>query len=108
MTPPKPRPPGEHRTEEQRLADLERTVDRYIDDRRLAQGDSAARSARQRAANLARLVREEGPDGIGAYLDSLDLEQLYAVATTLAAMVPVDVPVSRLLGWLDVLEEGAA
>lgn len=96
------------RTDAEREADLDRTVTRYIEDRRLAQGESAARGARQRAAYLTRLVRDEGPDGIGAYLDALTGDQLYAVIVTLAAAVPADVPLSRLLAWVDNLEDGVA
>lgn len=107
MTPPKPRRPDEVRTDEQRLADLDRTVDRYIEDRRPTQGDRAAATARRRAAHLSRLVREEGADGIGAYLDALDLEDLYAITVTLAAMVPTDRPASELLAWLDRLDPAA-
>ena len=95
------------RTEALRDADLERTIDRYVEDRRPAQGDTAARAARRRAQHLAGLVREEGPDGIGAYLDELDREQLYAVVVTLAAMVPLDTPVAELLAWLDAEERVA-
>ena len=107
MTPPKVRRADEHRTDEQRVADLERTVERYIEERRLPQGDTAARVARRRAAHFTALVREEGPDGIGTYLDALELEQLYALVVTLAAMVPVDTPAAELLAWLEAEERVA-
>lgn len=84
-----------------RVAQLERTIDDYVANARPTQDPAAVRSARIRAQHLAGLVRDEGPDGIGAYLDSLTLEQLYAVTVTLAAMVPLDTPVADLLGWLD-------
>lgn len=93
------------RTDAARLADLDRA---YAEEQpRDAQGPIAARSALRRAQHLAGLVRTEGPDGIGAYLDALDREQLYAVVVTLAAMVPDDVPVSELLAWLDAEERVA-
>ena len=70
---------------------------------RPAQGSTAARSAMVRAHRLAGMVRDEGPDGIGAYLDELDRDQLYALTVTLAAMVPIDQPAAELLGWLEPL-----
>lgn len=68
---------------------------------RPAQGGLAARSAIVRAQALACLVRDEGPDSIGAYLDALTSDELYALTVTLAAMVPVDQPAAELLGWLE-------
>jgi len=106
MTPPKPRTSS--RTDEQRLADLDRTVAAYATSRRPAQGPMAARSAVMRAQHLAGLVRDEGPDGIGAYLDALEPDQLYALVVALAAMVPLDTPVADLLAWVDQPEEDAA
>lgn len=77
---------------------------------RPAQGTRAAVAAIQRAQGLACLVRDEGANGIGAYLDRLDVDQLYAVVVALAAMVPVDQTATQLLGWLEDHDaaEGAA
>lgn len=72
-----------------------------VPDPRPSQGGLAARSAIVRAQALACLVRDEGADTIGAYLDDLDADQLYALVVTLAAMVPVDQPAADLLGWLE-------
>lgn len=68
---------------------------------RPAQGGRAAAAAIRRAAALACLVRDEGTDGIGAFLDDLDTDQLYALTVALAAMVDpdVDVPEDRL-AWV--------
>ena len=96
------------RSDEQRLADLDRTITAYADNRRPPQGENAARSAIIRAQHFAGLVRDEGPEGIGAYLDQLEPEQLYALTTALAAMVPLDVPVAELLAWVDTAQEAAA
>lgn len=52
------------------------------------------------AAELACAVREKDADGIGEILAGLDAQELTALAVVLAAMVPVDDPVSRLLGWV--------
>lgn len=68
---------------------------------RATQGGVAARSAIIRATALTCLVRDDGPDTIGAYLDDLNLDQLYALVVTLAAMVPDDQRVDDLLGWVD-------
>lgn len=70
---------------------------------RPAQGGHAARDAVVRAQALACLVRDEGPDGTGAYLDALTRDELYALTVTLAAMVPVDQPAAELLAWLEPL-----
>lgn len=101
--------------EEQRAADdddlrFDRLEEQVARDApvRDAQGTTAARIAMGRAQHLAGLVRECGPDRIGAYLDGLTLDQLYATITALAAMVPDDVPVSDLLGWLDAPKDTAA
>lgn len=65
------------------------------------QGTTAANSAIIRAQNLAGMVREEGPDAVGRYLDALNRPQLYALTVTLAAMVDVDQTPNDLLAWLD-------
>lgn len=85
-----------------RIADLERSIDLYAI-RRPAQGGKAARAAIARAQRLAGMVRDESTDTIGPYLDAMDLDQLYAITVTLAAMVPLDTPVDELLGWLEPL-----
>lgn len=85
-----------------RIADLERSIDAYAL-RRPAQGGTAARAAIARAQRLAGMVRDESTDTIGPYLDAMDLDQLYAIVVTLAAMVPLDTPVDELLGWLEPL-----
>lgn len=87
-------------TTAQALASIEAALDGPLAPRP-AQGSIAARSALVRAQHLAGMVRDEGPDGIGAYLDDLDLDQLYGLVTALAAMVPVGQPVADLLAWLD-------
>lgn len=97
MTAPKHRDAG-GRTHEERVSDLERRIETLAP--RPAQGGTAARAAIRRATRLAGMVRDEGPDGLGAYLDELDREQLYAITVTLAAMVDVDSTVEDLLGWL--------
>lgn len=61
-----------------------------------------------RAAHLVCLVRDEGRDGIGDFLDALDLQRLYALTVTLAAMVPDDRPVEDLLAWVKTLDDGVA
>ena len=100
MTKPRHRDNGTS-TDTERTAALDRTIDAYIDTHRPAQGPMAARNARKRAQAFVGLVREQGPDAIGGYLDALTVDQLYALTTTLAALVPDDVPVGDLLGWLD-------
>ena len=69
---------------------------------RPTQGTRAGTSALMRAQTLAGLVRDEGVDTIGAYLDELDRNDLYALAVTLACLTPVDVPVSELLDWMPI------
>lgn len=64
-------------------------------------GAELARIARLRAASATCLVRDEGADGIGAFLDRLDRQDLYALVTVLAAMVPDDCPMDDLLAWVD-------
>ena len=61
----------------------------------------------RRAENLACLVRDEGRDAIGEFLDRLDHQGLYGLCVALAAMVPVDVPTSELVAWLDELVPAA-
>lgn len=61
----------------------------------------AVMAAKKRAMTLTCMVRDESADTIGAYLDQLDRDALYALTVTLAAMVPDDVPMSVLLAWID-------
>lgn len=91
-----------HRTHAERVSDLERSIAAYPP-ARPAQGGAAAGNAIRRAQTFACLVRDEGPDGIGAYLDALTGDQLYALTVALAAMVPIDQPATELLGWLEPL-----
>lgn len=67
---------------------------------RPVQGSRAGMAAITRAQHLACLVRDEGADTIGAYLDDLTPDQLYALVTALAAMVPVDATAADLLAWV--------
>lgn len=67
---------------------------------RPAQGSRAGQTALQRAQEFVGIVREEGPDGIGAYLDALDRDALYGLVVGCAAMVPLDQTPSDLLAWL--------
>lgn len=68
---------------------------------RPTQGTKAAKAAIERAQNLACMIRDESADSIGAYLDALTTNQMYALVTTLAAMVPVDRSADELLDWLE-------
>lgn len=73
---------------------------------RASQGAYAAHHGIRRATELACMVRDEGPCGIGEYLDRLDREALYALTVSLAAMVPIDTPVEDLLSWLEPISGG--
>lgn len=57
--------------------------------------------ALQRAQALACMVRDEGRDAIGDFLDRLDRQALYGLCVALAAMAPVDVPARDLIAWID-------
>lgn len=61
----------------------------------------------ERAQELACMVRDEGRDAIGAFLDRLDRQALYGLTVALAAMVPVDRPAHDLIAWIDWQEEAA-
>lgn len=67
---------------------------------RPAQGWRVVQPAIDRASHVACLVRDEGPDRIGEYLDRLTVDELYALVVTLAAMTPVDQPAATLLQWV--------
>lgn len=58
-----------------------------------------------RGAQLACMVRDEGREAIGEFLDGLDVQDLYGLAVALAAMVPIDRPASDLLEWIDWADE---
>lgn len=75
-------------------------LDFHVGRTRDTQGTTAANSAIIRAQNLAGMVRDEGPDAIGRYLDALDRGQLYALTVALAAMVDVDQTPADLLAWI--------
>ena len=68
---------------------------------RATQGPRAGVTALERAQVLACLVRDESADTTGPWLDALDRDALYALAVTLAAMVPPDRSADDLLAWLD-------
>jgi hypothetical protein len=63
--------------------------------------DQLAGYSIRRATDLVCLVRDHGTDATGALLDRLDRQGLYALAVTLAAMVPDDRSVDELLAWMD-------
>jgi hypothetical protein len=67
-----------------------------------------ANHAMNRAAELVVMVRDEGTDAIGAFLDRCDRQGLYALVVTLAAMVPDDAPMDELLAWITAATEGVA
>jgi membrane protein YqaA with SNARE-associated domain len=56
-------------------------------------------------------VREEDPEDWGPWLAAIPADRLQITAILLAALVPVDEPVSRLAGWARyraLIEGGAA
>lgn len=61
-----------------------------------------------RAIDLAMTVREEGRDGITAWLAAHDRQAIDAIAVALAAMVPANRTVRELLAWTEPFEEEAA
>lgn len=76
-------------------------ADFHIGRHRPAQGTRAGSSAIVRAQNFVGIVRDEGTDAIGAYLDNLNRTDLYALTVALAAMVPHDRTPAELLAWID-------
>ena len=64
-------------------------------------GDRLADEAVQRAQRLACAVRDDGAYEVARITDPLARDELVALCVALAAMVPVDQPVSRLLAWID-------
>lgn len=75
-------------------------LDFHLPRHRPAQGSRAGMAALTRAQHLAGMVRDCGPDAIGAYLDNLTSDELYALTVTLAALVPIDQTPAELLDWL--------
>lgn len=69
-------------------------------------GGMLVRSARDRAASLVCMVRDESADSVGAFLDRLDRQNLYALTVVLACMVPDDRSMDDLLDWIDADEHG--
>lgn len=57
--------------------------------------------ALQRAVLLVGAVHDEGPGEVAQLLTPLDVPDLYALAVTLAALVPVDATPRELLAWND-------
>jgi len=86
------------KTTEQRYAALDDAIAKTTI--RAAAGPLAGRHALEGATRLVSLVREEGPDGIGDFLDRRTRQGLYGLVVALAAMVPDDQPVEDLLEWL--------
>lgn len=71
------------------------------------QVDEVATRARLDAVELASDVRDVEPREVWGRLaawNRADPTRLYAACVALAAMVPIDEPVSRLLAWTDHLE----
>ena len=85
-------------TTEQRIAALDAAITKTTI--RPAAGPLAGRHALDAAIRLVSLVREEGPDGIGEFLDRRTRDGLYGLVTALAAMVPDDQTPEDLLAWL--------
>lgn len=48
---------------------------------------------------LVRRVREDSPDDVGLWLESLPADRVRVMAVLLAALVPVEEPVSALTAW---------
>lgn len=58
-------------------------------------------AAMNRARSLVCMVRDEGPESIGAVLDRCTGDDLYALVTVLACLVPDDRSIQSLLAWMD-------
>lgn len=65
-------------------------------------GPALVKAALPRVLTLISTVREEGADSVAAILDRCDTQDLYALVTVLAAMVPDDRPAAELLAWVTV------
>lgn len=57
-------------------------------------------AAMTRARTLVGIVRQEGSDTVGEFLDRLTPDDLYALTTVLACMVPDDRTQADLLSWV--------
>lgn len=68
-------------------------------------GDYARRVALPRALRFVEVVHEEHRSGIGAFMAALSRDEIEAVMVVLAALVPEDVPVARLLAWTDAWDD---
>lgn len=86
------------KTTEQRFAALDDAIAKTAI--RPAAGPLAGRHALEGAIRLVSLVREEGPDGLGEFLDRRTRDGLYGLVVALAAMVPDDQTPEDLLAWL--------
>ncbi|WP_043636866.1 helix-turn-helix domain-containing protein [Nonomuraea candida] len=89
-----------------RAALAEETPDatpRRVTDRRR---ERIAQRTLQAALNLAMLVRDEDADACQAFVQSLPRDQQDALPYVLAALVPMDRPVSALLDWITWDENG--
>jgi hypothetical protein len=64
-----------------------------------AEVDELAERAYQDALILAELVRDEDPEVVFGALAGYGQEHLSVLAVALAALVPLDVPVSKLTEW---------
>lgn len=64
-------------------------------------GEALAEAAVRRGQRLACAVRDDGAWEVARITDDLSRVELVALAVALAAMVPIDRPVSWLLAWLD-------
>lgn len=60
----------------------------------------------QAALDLALMIRDQDADACQQYVQSLPQDQRDALPYVLAALVPVDQPVNRLLDWITWDEEG--
>jgi hypothetical protein len=67
----------------------------------MSRREELARQARYDATNLACRVRDDQPRDVWTDIVALEQTRLLACCIALAAMVPVDRPVSELLAWTD-------
>lgn len=64
-------------------------------------GDRLWSGAMPRALRAIEITRDESADDMAVILDRCDRQQLYAIVTVLACLVPDDRPVADLLAWSD-------
>lgn len=88
------------KTDAQREAEWRIQVDNLTATARPTAGTLAAVRALDDAQALVCMVRDEGPDAIGRFLDGRKRDTLYALTTVLACMVPDDRTPEELLAWL--------